>query len=223
MGRMLRGSLCAIGLVVLLAAPVAGGTSDMRFFERARSARAFAEECRDSSDGTLQTCISANARVYKVRRGGTNPNRRFAGHNVCVGHSSRTTDNETGNRIRTRGMGLCVKNATSLQVRFDDGIRQASVQGTIRAFVRSCTYFPTRVCERRERTIAVDLTWTALPGPATEVFRYERRTEDGCETTTTSTSRSRSARAAGELGGRHVQLGSGTLGKVDFLRTRVCQ
>ena len=225
MGRMLRGSLCAIGLVVLLAAPVAGGTSNVRSFERARSARAIGEECRDSSDGTLKTCDRVSAYVYKGRRGGTNPNRRFAGHEVCVSRSTYTTDR--GSVIRFRTMDFCVKNAPSLHVRFDDGIRRASVQGTIRAFVSSCTYVPTEVCEEREPTIAVHLTWTALPGPATEEFSYKRTTSDGCETTITSTVRSRSARAAGELGGRPVPLlspsYSPTLEKVDRLRTRVCQ
>jgi hypothetical protein len=77
-------------------------------------------------------------------------------------------------------------------------------------------------CVDSHRKMALDLDWTARPGPASDSFTYSRYNDAGCESTYTSTRRARRARTVGQVDHRDLRL-SGWLIRSDLLIMTVCQ
>ncbi len=219
MGRSLRGLLVGLGLVLVLGAPAAAGTSDSRYFERGLSAAANKEVCRTAPGSDVTTCRHFSIQVFSGGRGGTDPATRFRGYEARVSMSKERFNQVTGQILGSRTENGSVANSAALRVRFDE-LRGASVEGTIRVQVQSC---PSRGdCVDGHRKMALDLDWTARPGPASDSFTYSRYNDAGCEYTYTDTRRARRARTVGQVDDWDVRL-SGWLIRSDVLITTVCQ
>jgi len=219
-GRSTRGLVVGLGLALVLGAPVAAGTSsDSRYFERGHHASAHRGVCRTAPDSDVTTCRNFSIQVFSGRRGGTDPETRFRGYELSVSMSKERYNQVTGQILGSRTENGSVANSAALRVRFDE-LRGASVEGTIRVQVQSC---PSRgECVDSHRKMALDLDWTARPGPASDSFTYSRYNDAGCEYTYTDTRRARRARTVGQVDDRDVRL-SGWLTKSDLLITTVCQ
>ena len=220
MGRSTRGLVVGLGLALVLGAPVAAGTSsDSRYFERGHHAFASKGVCRSAPGSDITTCRNFSIQVFSGRRGGTDPETRFRGYELSVSMSKERFNQVTGQILGSRTENGSVANSAALRVRFDE-LRGASVEGTIRVQVQSC---PSRGdCVDGHRKMALDLDWTARPGPASDSFTYSRYNDAGCEYTYTDTRRARRARTVGQVDDRDVRL-SGWLTKSDVLITTVCQ
>jgi hypothetical protein len=223
MRRLFSGSLVGLGLAILLAAPVAAGSesTDSRQFERGRLASAFDGECRESADGRRVTCKNDQVNIFDGRRGGSEPEFRFAGEEVCVSRYKNTFNPRTGRSLSDTLEQGCARNRRSLDVDFGEQLRWASVAGTIKLQRERCVYSgdePT--CESDERRVALDLYWDGQ-GPITEVFSYYRATRKNCEFTFTGTVRSRDATVRGDIGTKPVRL-DGEILRRDVQQTLVC-
>jgi hypothetical protein len=211
-----------MGLAILLAAPAAAGSStEHRFFERGRIAAASGGECTRAPDSPRVTCTETSVDVFKGTRGGTNPDSRFRGEQVCVSRHKSTVNERTGRVLReTREQG-CARNRRSLDVDFGERLSWASVAGTIKLQRERCApYSAEPVCERDERLVALDLYWDGR-GPILERFIYVRETLENCEWTISGTERRRQATIDGTIGTKSVDLG-GELIKRDLQQTQVC-
>ncbi len=219
-GRSTRGLVVGLGLALVLGAPVAAGTSsDSRYFERGHQASAHRGVCRTAPDSDVTTCRNFSIQVFSGRRGGTDPETRFRGYELSVSMSKERFNQVTGQILGSRTENGSVANSAALRVRFDE-LRGASVEGTIRVQVQSC---PRRGdCVDGHRKMALDLDWTARPGPASDSFTYSRYNDAGCEYTYTETRRARQARTVGQVDGSDVRM-SGYLSTSEVLSTRVCQ
>jgi len=218
-GCLIRSLVAGLGLVVLLGATVAAGTSDSRYFERGHHAFASKEVCRSAPGSDIMTCRNFSIEVFSGRRGGTDPSTRFRGYEARVSMSRQRSNNVTGQILGSRFENGSVANSDALRVRFDE-LRGASVEGTIRVQVQTC---PSRGdCVDSHRRMALDLEWIARPGPASESFTYSRTNDAGCEATYTDTRRARRAKAVGRVDDQDMHA-SGWLTKSDVLITRVCQ
>ena len=223
MRRLFSGSLVGLGLAMLLAAPVAAGSdsTDERRFERGRLASAFGGECRESADGRRVTCTDTSVNIFDGRRGGSEPEFRFAGEEVCVFRSKETFNPRTGRILNTTSEQGCATNRRSLDVDFGERLRWVSVAGTIKLQRARCVHTgDDSSCERDERRVALDLYWDGH-GPITERFIYVRETRKNCESTFTGTERSRDAAVSGQIGAKPVGL-NGTMLRRDLQQTRVC-
>ncbi|MDQ3552804.1 MAG: hypothetical protein M3395_00120 [Chloroflexota bacterium] len=219
MGRSLRALVVGLGLALVLGAPVAAGTSDSRYFQRGHQAVAWKGVCRTAPDSDVTTCRSFSIQVFSGRRGGTDAATRFRGYELSVSMSKERSNNVTGELLGSRVENGSVANSDALRVRFDE-LRGASVEGTIRVQVQSC---PRRgECVEGHRKMALDLDWTARPGPASDSFTYSRYNDAGCEYTYTETRRARQARTVGQVDGSDMRA-SGWLIRSDLLTTTVCQ
>ena len=217
-GRSTRGLVVGLGLALVLGAPVAAGTSsDSRYFERGHHAFASKGVCRSAPGSDITTCRNFSIQVFSGRRGGTAT--RFRGYEISVSKGMHKENHVTGQILGSRSENGHVTNSESLQVRFD-GIRGATVEGTIRVRVQSCDR--RGECVDSHRRMTLDLAWTARPGPASDSFTYFRYSDDGCETTHTETRRGRRARTVGQVDTDDVRM-RGWLISTDVLRTQVCQ
>jgi len=223
MRRLFSGSLAGLGLAILLAAPVAAGSepTELRRFERGLVAHAFGGECRESADGRRVTCTDTQVNIFDGRRGGSEPEFRFTGEEVCVSRSKSTFNPRTGRSIRDTFEHGCARNRRSLDVDFGERLRWASVGGTIKLERDRCYHYSAdSVCVTDERRIALDLYWDGH-GPITERFIYFRETRKNCESTFSGTQRSRDASVSGQIGAKPVGLG-GAIVRHDLQETRVC-
>ena len=225
MRRLFSGSLVGLGLAMLLAAPVAAGSdsTDYRRFERGRLASAFGGECRESADGRRVTCTETFVNIFDGRRGGSEPESRFSGEEVCVGRFKYTYNPRTERILNTTSEQGCATNRRSLDVDFGERLRWASVAGTIKLQRDRCVHTTdgeVPPCESDERRVALDLYWDGH-GPITERFIYFRETRKNCESTFTGTERSRDAAVSGQIGAKPVGL-NGTMLRRDLQQTRVC-
>jgi len=222
MRRLFGGSLVGLGLAMLLAAPVAAGSdsTDYRRFERGRLAFAGDGECRESADGRRVTCTETFVNIFDGRRGGTEPELRFAGEEVCVFRAKNTYNARTGRALSDTSERGCARNSPSLDVDFGERLGSASLAGTIKLRRQRCTYTGEPICETDSRRVALDLYWDGH-GPITETFRYSRETRKNCESTFTGTQRSRDATVSGQIGAKPVRL-NGSILRQDFQETRVC-
>ena len=221
MRRISTGSLAGLGLAMLLAAPVAAGSepTELRYFERGRLAFAGGQECR--GDERRETCTETQVSVFDGKRGGSEPEFRFRGDEVCVYRMKSTFNPRTGRLLSDTWEQGCARNRQSLDVDFGDSLRWASVAGTIKLQRQRCTYSGDKPsCENDERRVALDLYWDGR-GPITERFIYFRETRKDCESTFTGTERSRGANVTGHVGARSTQLGGALLWH-DLQQTRVC-
>ncbi|MDQ3553442.1 MAG: hypothetical protein M3395_03405 [Chloroflexota bacterium] len=219
MRRTVRGLVMGLGLTLLLGAPVAAGTSESRYFERGQHASASKGFCRSAPGSGVTKCREFSIDVFAGRRGGTDPATRFSGYEVRVLTSYETVDHVTGRILR---QGFAIGEATNreaLRVRFD-GLRSASVEGTIRVSETRCDR--SGRCEDSRRRVALDLEWAAGTEPASKIFIYYRINDGGCESTYTETRRERSAQAVGDVDGRGMRV-HGSLVKTDQHSTQVCQ
>jgi hypothetical protein len=223
--KLWSGSLVGLGLAILLAVPAAAGgsaPSDERLFVRGLVAYAFGGECRESADGRRVTCTDTSVNIFDGRRGGTEPEFRFRGEEVCVDRNSQTFNARTGRLIRHTFEHGCARNRASLDVDFGERLRWASVTGMVKLDRERCHLgSEDGVCESDQHRIAVDLYWDGH-GPITERFIYVRETVRDCETTFSGTERSREAHVTGDVGARSVHM-DGAILKVDLQQTRVCQ
>ncbi len=223
MRRLFSGSLVGLGLAMLLAAPVAAGSdsTDYRRFERGHLASAGGGECRESADGRRVTCTETFVNIFDGRRGGSEPESRFSGEEVCVGRFKYTYNPRTERILNTTSEEGCARNRRSLDVDFGEQLRWASVAGTIKLFRERCVQSgEERSCESDEHRVALDLHWDG-GGPITERFIEFRETRKNCESTFTDTERSRNASISGHIGAERVRL-SGKLIRRDQQETRVC-
>ena len=223
MRRLFSGSLVGLGLAMLLAAPVAAGSdsTDARRFERGRLASAFGGECRESANGRRVTCTDTSVNIFDGRRGGSDPEFRFAGEEVCVSRFKNTYNARTGSTLSDTFEQGCARNRQSLDVDFGERLRQASVAGTIKLQRLRCVHSEEEPsCESDERRVALDLYWDGH-GPITERFIYFRETRKNCESTFTGTQRSRDAAVSGQIGAKPVGL-NGAILRRDLQQTRVC-
>ncbi len=223
MRRLFSGSLVGLGLAMLLAAPVAAGSdsTDYRRFERGRLAIAGGGECRESADGRRVTCTDTFVNIFDGRRGGSEPEFRFSGEEVCVGRFKYTYNPRTERILNTTSERGCARNRRSLDVDFGERLRWASVAGTIKLQRDRCVYSgEERSCESDERRVALDLYWDGR-GPITERFIYFRETRKNCESTFTGTERSRDASVSGQIGAEPVHRG-GPILRRDEQETRFC-
>jgi len=223
MRRLFSGSLVGLGLAMLLAAPVAAGSdsTDARRFERGRLASAFGGECRESADGRRVTCTDTFVNIFDGRRGGSEPEFRFAGEEVCVSRFKYTYNPRTERILNTTSEEGCARNRRSLDVDFGERLRWASVAGTIKLQRDRCVHTGDgSSCEVDERRVALDLYWDGH-GPITERFIYFRETRKNCESTFTGTERSRDAAVSGQIGAKPVGL-DGSILRQDIQETRVC-
>ena len=224
MRRLFSGSLVGLGLAMLLAAPVAAGSdsTDYRRFERGHLASAGGGECRESADGRRVTCTDTSVNIFDGRRGGSEPEFRFAGEEVCVFRSTITFNARTGRALSDTFEQGCARNRRSLDVDFGERLRWASVAGTIKLQRDRCVHTGDgSSCERNERRVALDLYWDGH-GPITERFIYVRETRKNCESTFTGIQRSRDASVSGHIGAKRVSL-SGSILRHDLQETRVCR
>ncbi len=219
MGRTVRGFIIGLGLAVLVAAPVAAGGEESRSFERGHTASASESTCREVAGSDVVKCSNFSVQVFRGRRGGTEPASRFRGYEVTVTKDTETIDGSTGKTIRWRSIIGRVRNVDSLTVRFD-GLRDASVTGTMRVSDMRCDR--RGECEESKRQMALDLDWTPTPDPASSAFLYYRVNDRGCETTYSQTLRLRTAWMAGEFDGSDVRV-RGDLVRTDSVTTQVCQ
>ncbi len=217
-GCLIRSLVAGLGLVVLLGATVAAGTSDSRYFERGHHAFAWKSGCRASPDSDLQTCRNLSISVFAGKRGGTDPATRLTGYEVNLSKTKETTDHATGEIVEGRYVHGSVINDDALQVRFD-GVRGASVQGTMYLSITRCD--DSGECVESDRRMAIDLDWTAPPSPASKSFSYYRYNDAGCESIYTDTRRGRNSRLSGGLDGEPLRA-RGHVVHVDLLMTRVC-
>ncbi len=224
MRRLFSGSLVGLGLAMLLAAPVAAGSdsTDYRQFERGHLASAGGGECRESADGRRVTCTDTFVNIFDGRRGGSEPESRFSGEEVCVGRFKYTYNPRTERILNTTSEQGCATNRRSLDVDFGERLRWASVAGTIKLQRDRCVHTGGEVppCESDERRVALDLYWDGH-GPITERFIYFRETRKNCESTFSGTQRSRDASVSGQIGAKPVSLG-GVILRHDLQQTRVC-
>lgn len=223
MRRLFSGSLAGLGLAMLLAAPVAAGSdsTDYRRFERGRLAFAGGGECRESADGRRVTCTETFVNIFDGRRGGTEPELRFAGEEVCVFRAKNTYNARTGRALSDTSERGCASNRRSLDVDFGERLGWASLAGTIKLQRDRCVHTgDDPFCERDERRVALDLYWDGH-GPITERFIYSRETRKNCESTFTGTERSRDAAVSGQIGAKPVGL-NGSILRQDIQETRVC-
>ena len=221
MRRLLSGSLAGLGLAMLLAAPVAAGSepTELRRFERGHLASAGGGECQ--GDERRQTCTETQVSIFDGRRGGSEPEFRFAGEEVCVFRFKSTFNPRTGRILSDTFEQGCARNRQSLDVDFGERLRQASVAGTIKLQRLRCVHSGEEPsCESDERRVALDLYWDGQ-GPITERFIYFRETRKNCESTFTGTQRSRDASVSGQIGAKPVGLG-GSIVRHDLQETRVC-
>ena len=219
MRRLFGGSIAALGLAILLAAPAAGAEpSDSRFFERGRIAFAYGGSCRESADGRRVTCTNTDVSIFKGRRGGTDPERRFRGEQVCVYRSTETFNRETGRNISSTYEEGCARNRAALDVDFSDGLRWARVDGTIRLQRTRCEQDS---CADDTRRVSIHLAWDAF-GPVGDRFLYFRESRGDCEFTYSGTEQYRDANVTGHIGDKSVEL-EGQLMKRDIQETYVCQ
>ena len=224
MRRLLGGSLAGLGLAILLAAPVAAGSeppTELRFFERGRVAYAFEQGCQSSPDSPRVTCTQMNIDVFKGRRGGTEPEFRFRGEQVCFNRYKETFNARTGRMLRQTFEQGCARNRASLDVAFSKRLRWATVAGTIKLDRQRCDYRGEGSCESDTRRLSLDLVWDAH-GPVTERFIYFRETRENCESTFTGNERSRDADVQGTIGDKSLGLDGGLV-RHDLQETRVCQ
>jgi len=223
MRRLFSGSLVGLGLAMLLAAPVAAGSdsTDYRQFVRGRLASAFDGDCRESADGRRVTCTNLQVNIFDGRRGGSEPESRFAGEKVCVSRFKNTYNARTGRILNTTSEQGCASNRRSLDVDFGERLRWASVAGTIKLQRDRCVPASGELsCESDERRVALDLYWDGH-GPITKSFSYFRETRKNCEFTSTRTERSRDATVSGQIGAKPVGL-SGVILRHDRQETLVC-
>ena len=223
MRRLFSGSLVGLGLAMLLAAPVAAGSdsTDYRRFERGRLASAGGGECRESADGRRVTCTDTFVNIFDGRRGGSEPEFRFAGEEVCVSRFKNTFNARTGRSLSDTFEQGCARNRRSLDVEFGEQLRWASVAGTIKLQRDRCVHSGDgSSCERDERRVALDLYWDGH-GPITERFIYFRETRKNCESTFSGTQRSRDATVSGQIGAKPVGL-AGSIVRQDLQQTQVC-
>ena len=224
MRRLFSGSLAGLGLAILLAAPVAAGSepTELRRFERGLVAHAFGGECRESADGRRVTCTDTFVNIFDGRRGGSEPESRFSGEEVCVGRFKYTYNPRTERILNTTSEQGCATNRRSLDVDFGERLRWASVAGTIKLQRDRCVHTGGEEpsCESDERRVALDLYWDGR-GPITERFIYFRETRKNCESAFTGTQRSRDASVSGQIGAKPVGLG-GVILRHDLQETRVC-
>ncbi len=218
-GCLIRSIVAGLALALLLGGPVAAGTTDSRYFERGHQASAWKSGCRASPDSDLQTCRNFSINVFAGKRGGTDRATRLTGYEVSVHKSKQTSNHATGQVIEARYVHGSVINDDALQVRFD-GVRGASVQGTIEFSITLCD--ESGECVESRRQMALDLDWTARPGPASKSFTYYRYNDGGCESTYTDTRRGRRSRLAGAMDGEPLRM-RGYVVHVDLLATRVCK
>jgi hypothetical protein len=219
--------MAALVLAILTVAPVAagGGPSDDRLWERGQSASTFNYDCvEDSPRAGLVTCDFDDVTVFQGRRGGTIPEYRFSGYEVCISMSRSVFDSTTGDIVRDRQDVACpVLNKPSLEVEFEPGVNGATLSGTVRLDTLRCTYANRdQRCEQSTRVVAVDLSWTGR-GSVGDAYGYFRYTKDGCETTETITGRDRRARVRGHVGAKDLGSAWGQLAKTEFTATHVCQ
>ncbi len=222
MRRLFSGSLAGLGLALLLAVPVAAGSepTELRFFERGLGAGADGgDDCRDSADGRRFTCTDTSVGIFDGRQGGSEPEFRFAGEEVCFIRVKSTSDYRTG-RIRDSHEFRCARNSPSLDVDFGDRLKWASVAGTIKLQRKRCTYTGEPTCETDSRHVALDLYWDGQRA-ITERFTYFRETRKNCEFTVSGTERSRDADVSGHIGAKAVGL-SGVIVRSDRQETRIC-
>ncbi len=228
MRRLFSGSLVGLGLAMLLAAPVAADTepTEFRRFERGNLAFAGGAECHESADGRRVFCTETDVNIFDGRRGGSEPEFRFAGEEVCVSRVKSAFNARTGRVLSDNEEQGCASNRRSLDVDFGEQLRWASVSGTIKLQRRRCTYTGeelSRSCERDERRVALDLHWDGR-GPIIERFTDFRETRRNCELTSTETERSRSAAVSGHIGAKRVYLdGDGAILRQDLQEKRVCR
>ncbi len=223
MRRLFSGSLAGLGLAMLLAAPVAAGSepTELRRFERGHLASAGGGESRESADGRRVTCTDTSVNIFDGRRGGSEPEFRFAGEEVCVFRFKNTFNARTGRALSDTFEQGCARNRPSLDVDFGERLRWASVAGTIKLQRERCTHTGREAsCESDERRVALDLYWDGQ-GPITERFIYFRETRKNCESTFTGIQRSRDAAVSGRIGAKPVSL-DGQILRHDLQETRVC-
>jgi len=218
LGRLIRSIVAGLALTLLLGGPVAAGTTDSRYFERAHQASAWKSGCRASPDSDLQTCRILSISVFAGKRGGTDPATRLTGYEVNLSKTKETTNHATGEIVEGRYVHGSVINDDALQVRFD-GVRGASVQGTMYLSITRCD--DSGECVESGRRMAIDLDWTAPPGPASKSFSYYRYNDAGCESIYTATRRGRNSRLSGGVDGEPLRA-RGHVVHVDLLMTRVC-
>jgi len=223
MRRLFSGSLVGLGLAMLLAAPVAADPEppESRRFERGHLASADGGECRESADGRRVTCTATEVNIFDGRRGGSEPEIRFAGEEVCVSRSKYTYNPRTGRSLSETSEGGCARNRRSLDVDFGERLRWASVAGTIKLQRDRCVHSGDgSSCESDERRVALDLYWDGH-GPINETFEYFRETRKNCEYTFTRTERSRPTVVSGQIGAEPVPL-EGAILRQDLQEKRVC-
>jgi len=224
MRRLFSGSLVGLGLAMLLAAPVAADTepTEFRRFERGHLASASDAECHESADGRRRTCTETEVNIFDGRRGGSEPELRFAGEQVCVFRSKETYNPRTERILNTTLDSGCARNRPGrLDVDFGERLRWASVAGTIKLYRERCVDSGDgSFCESDERRVALDLHWDGR-GPIIERFTDFRETRKNCEFTSTDTSRSRDASVSGQIGAEPVHL-NGSILRHYFQETRVC-
>ncbi len=223
MRRLFSGSLVGLGLAMLLAAPVAAGSdsTDYRRFERGHLAYGYSGECRESADGRRVTCTETSVNIFDGKRGGSEPESRFTGEQVCIYRSTSTYNPRTERPISDTTEQGCAFNRRSLDVDFGERLRWASLTGTIKLERERCVYSGDEgTCESEERRVALDLYWDG-GGPITERFIYFRETRENCESTFTGTQRIREAFVSGHIGAKPVGL-DGAIVRHDLQETRVC-
>jgi len=165
-GRRIRSIVVGLGMTLVLGAPVAAAPlSESRFFERGHQASAHRGVCRTAPDSDITTCRYLSVQVFSGRRGGTDPATRFRGHDISVSKGRHKENHVTGQILGSRSENGHVANSESLLVRFER-IRGATVEGTIRVRVQSCDR--RGECVDSHRRMALDLAWTARPGPASK-------------------------------------------------------
>ncbi|MDQ3554086.1 MAG: hypothetical protein M3395_06740, partial [Chloroflexota bacterium] len=155
-----------------MAAPVAAGSNstDTRQFERGHLAYGYSGECRESADGRRVTCTETYVNIFDGKRGGSEPEFRFTGEEVCVGRFKNTFNPRTERLISDTHEQGCARNRRSLDVDFGERLRWASVAGTIKLERQRCVYTGEEpACEFDERRVALDLYWDGR-GPITERF-----------------------------------------------------
>lgn len=227
MKRVVRGSMAALVLAILTVAPVAAGEgpSDDRLWERGQSASLFTFDCvEDSPRAGLVTCDFDEVTVFQGRRGGTIPDYRFSGDEVCIYLARTVFDSDTGDTVRERQDVACpLLNRPSLDVEFEQGVNGATLNGRVRLDTFRCNYADREdPCRHSSRVVSVDLSWTGR-GSVGDAYGYFRYTKDGCETTETITGRDRRARVRGHVGGKDLGSAWGQLTKTEFTTTHVCQ
>ncbi len=228
MRRLFSGSLVGLGLAMLLAAPVAADTepTEFRRFERGHLASAGGGECHESADGRRIFCTRTDVNIFDGRRGGSEPEFRFAGEEVCVSRVKSTFklkspfNPRTGYLLSDTSEQGCASNRRSLDVDFGERLRWASVSGTIKLQRERCTYSGEESCESDERRVALDLHWDGR-GPIIERFTDFRETRRNCELTSTRTERSRPTVVSGQIGAEPIPL-EGAIVRQDLQEKRVC-